>query len=385
MRIMTWRRAICSAAGVGALLAGFFATVPSAAAGIGTGCGQQGCTVDLSQYIAMSGNDHSDSAVNPGIVVPPVHCWYSMVTSTSPQKGSPASAAVPFDKFARAGGGQYTLQDGTSYSTGDSDWPSDQKQADQVSDRQNHYANPQPGNWYGWDSDWATNTSDPCWMKAIDTFAFVPPGQSPPPPPISNQQLELYALKHLTLPTAGNLQLNPATRSYVNLPTFVRLPLNGQLPNELFPPGAGPEAGMPYRTATACLRGGTGQCVTIWAYPTKFSIDPGAGSAKLWQDTQCGALQSDGASVFVGSHATQQQMDQAKPNQSIDCGVTYQQPGSFNLTASLSEWTATFAVGNHDGQPPPAGGPVVQGAGNLPDVSGHQTVPVAEIQSINNG
>lgn len=379
MRIMTWRRAICSAAGVGALLAGFFATAPSAAAGIGTGCGQQGCTVDLSQYIRMSGHDSSTSAVSPGIVVPPVHCWYSMVTGTSPQKGSPAGAAVPFDKFARAGGGQYTLQDGTSYSTGDSDWPGDQKLADQYSDQKDHYANPKPGNWYGWDSDWATDSSDPCWMKAIDTFAFVPPGQAPPPPPISNQQLELYALKHLTLPKPGSLQLNPAMRSYVNLPTFVRLPLNGQDPTE-----AMPGTGMPYRTAIACIQQ-TGQCVTVWAYPTKFSIDPGAGSAKRWQDPQCGALQSDSTGVFVGSHATQQQMDQAKPNQSIDCGVTYQQPGTFDLTASLSAWTATFAVGNHDGQPPPAGGPTVPGAENLQPVQGHQNVPVAEIQSINNG
>ena len=377
MRIMTWRRTVCSLAGIGALLAGFFATAPSAAAGIGTSCGSQGCTVDLAQYITLHG-DQSQSANNAGIVVPPVHCWYSMVASTSPGGGSPASAAVPFDKFARAGGGQYTLQDGTSYSTGDSDWPSDQKQADQYSDYKNHYANPLPGNWYGWDSDWATNSSDPCWMQAINTFVFVPPGGSPPPPPISNQQLELYALKHLTLPTPGRLQLNPTTRSYVNLPTFVKMPLTGQDPGK-----AMPGTGMPYRSVTACLNGGNGQCVTVWAYPTKFSIDPGAASAQAWQAPQCGALQSDGTGVFVGSHATQQQMAQAKPHQSIDCGVTYQQPGTFNLTASLTAWTAKFAVGNLQGQPPQ--GQTVNGAENLPAVQSTAVVPAAEIQSINNG
>ena len=381
MRIMTWRRAIGSLAGIGTLLAAFFAAVPAASAGIGTSCGQQGCTVDLSQYIHLSG-DGDPGANNSGIVVPPVHCWYSMVASTSPGGGSPASAAVPFDKFARLGGGQYTLQDGTSYSTGDSDWPSDQKQADNYSDYKHHYANPQPGNWYGWDSDWTTSTNDPCWTHTIDTFVFVPPGGAPPPPPISNQQLELYALKHLTLPKAGNLQLNPAARSYVNLPTFVKMPLTGQAANEVFPAGAGTEAGVPYRAVTACLV--TGQCVTVWAYPQNFTIDAGAQKAQTWDSpqSQCGALQSDGT---VGSHWTQQQMARAKPNSPIDCGVTYQEPGTFNLTASLYPWTATFEVGNHQGQPPPQGGPTIPGAANLPPVAGHQTVPVAEIQSINNG
>ena len=69
-------------------------------------------------------------------------------------------------------------------------------------------------------------------------------------------------------------------------------------------------------------------------------------------------------------------------NGTADCGVTFRQPGRWNITATLT-WRACWAVGVQDG-PPPADCNPVPGAA-LDAVNWARNVNIHEIQAANGG
>jgi hypothetical protein len=69
-------------------------------------------------------------------------------------------------------------------------------------------------------------------------------------------------------------------------------------------------------------------------------------------------------------------------NGTADCGVTFRQPGQWNITATLT-WRACWAVGVQDGPPPTACNPVPGAALNA--VNWARNVNIHEIQAANGG
>jgi hypothetical protein len=69
-------------------------------------------------------------------------------------------------------------------------------------------------------------------------------------------------------------------------------------------------------------------------------------------------------------------------NGTADCGVTFRQPGQWNITATLT-WRACWAVGVQDGPPPAACNPVPGAAFN--PVNWARNVNIHEIQAANGG
>jgi len=348
------RRAAGAAAAVCVLLAAALAAPSSARAGVI--CQGQGCSISLGAYIHLSGDDNGS---NPGVAVPPPPCWYSTVSGTDPAEGAPAGAAVPMDKFFRAGikadSGQWFDADGSSGGGGNTFFSQFEPQADQVSDYKS-YAHPQAGSWYGLDQD-GSNAGGQC-MARRPWLAWVPQGALPPPPDIPPLTLALYAFKHLSLPPM-NLRLNPQTRSIVTLPTFVKTQMN----TETLP------GGQPYRWVTATIPA-TGLTVTVWALAGDLNITAGTAAATVYQPCHT-----------MGSGASGQQMAHTGANAAIDCGVTYRQPsssGPFTLTGTIT-WRAYWAATGS--QTPTANRqPVPNGI----LVTRHQVpVDVAEVQGLN--
>ena len=69
-------------------------------------------------------------------------------------------------------------------------------------------------------------------------------------------------------------------------------------------------------------------------------------------------------------------------NGTADCGVTFRQPGQWNITATLT-WRACRAVGGQDGPPPAACNPVPGAALNA--VNWARNVNIHEIPAANGG
>lgn len=343
------------------VLAAIGLVAPASAARAGVICNGSGCSVSLSGFVHLSGDDGGD---NPGVTVPPPPCWYSPVSSTYPSEGSPAGAAVPMDKFFRYGiknnTGSVFLADGSSYGGGTTFFSPFRVQADQVSDYKS-YAHPQAGSWYGLDFD-DTPAGNNC-SNSRPSFMWATPGTPPPPPDVPPLTLALYAFKHLSLP-GMKPTLDPAARSYVSLPTYVKMQFANNGGPTLYLPG-----GRPYRYVTASIPA-LNLSVTVWAIGSALHIAPGSPGATAYQP--CPA---------TGSKATSSQMANTGANAAIDCGVTYRQPstgGPFTLTTSIN-WTAYWAAGQS----------VTPTANRQPVPNGQLTsqaktpVNVAEIQNIN--
>jgi hypothetical protein len=229
--------------------------------------------------------------------------------------------------------------------------------------------NPVPaGTWYMLPVNPAASAAGKAACLKLPLYAWVLPGQLPPIPPIPPSTLRMLALAKLTRPGIGNIDINPAGRSYANLPTFVQVGLAGA-----FERTAG---GRPYATVTASLPDGS-LSVTVWAMAQPLSIAAGTADATLYA----------GGCGYLGSTATARQMSGTGANQPIDCGVTYRVPGTgYNLTTSIG-WRVYRAIttGDGDGPLPPQAGMQPLGSGLLQaSVAGIQ-VSVGEIQSLNGG
>ncbi|HLU71320.1 MAG TPA: hypothetical protein VKZ82_04020 [Nonomuraea sp.] len=123
----------------------------------------------------------------------------------------------------------------------------------------------QPGMW--WTPSY--NSGDPkgaaCWA-GLEQFVFVPPGETPPSG-VTIQELAEIARAALTVPE-GKVQLNPAAKSYVNLPTFVWLE------------GIGDTT----RSVTATLPGVMSATVTATLRDIKIDAGTGSDRAEVRED-----------------------------------------------------------------------------------------------------
>ena len=179
-------------------------------------------------------------------------------------------------------------------------------------------------------------------------------------PPVTLAQL---ALAKMNVPGAGRMILSPRNgNSFSNLPTFARVTLS-------FRPGTGP-GGMPYVTDNAQLGN---QGATVWVEATPLQLSTSDSSAAL--DTSgCGYL---GSAMMVRDPRA---VASTGANGTADCGVTFRQPGRWNITATLT-WRACWAPVVADG-PPPANCTPVPGA-DLNPANWARNVNVHEIQSAN--
>ena len=196
-------------------------------------------------------------------------------------------------------------------------------------------------------------------------YFWDPPGTPLPGLNLPPETLAQLALAKMNVPQAGRMILSPQSgNSYSNLPTFAQTTLS-------FRPefGAG---GMPYVTDNAQLGD---QAATVWVRATPLQLATSDNSARL--DTAgCGYL---GSKEMVSNPG---KVARTGANGTADCGVTFRQPGTWNITATLT-WQACWAVGIHNGPPPAACNPV-PGA-NLNPVNWARNVNVREIQAANGG
>ena len=196
-------------------------------------------------------------------------------------------------------------------------------------------------------------------------FFWDVPGAPLPGIEIPPQTLAQLALAKMNVPQAGRMLLSPKTgNSYSNLPTFARTTLS-------FRPEFAAD-GMPYVTDNAQLGD---QAATVWVRATPLQLSTSDNSARL--DTAgCGYL---GSKEMVTNPRA---VARTGANGTADCGVTFRQPGNWNITATMT-WQACWAVGIDDG-PPPAGCNPVPGAALNP-VTWARPVNVREIQASNGG
>ena len=309
----------------------------------GVSCGGSSCSVPLEKFIHFSGN-WSAGTDNPVAIPPPPCLW------------EPIGGAVS--------GSQQIISEWGPNPPATFDIDKSYTQAKQLLKQ-----NPPPaGTWYLLPINPAASAAGKAECLKLPLYAWVPPGQLPPTPPIPPSTLRLLALAKLTRPGIANIDINPAGRNYTNLPTYVRVRLAGA-----FETAAG---GRPYATVTASLPDGS-LSVTVWAMAQPLSIQAGTPDATLYT----------GGCGYLGSTATARQMAGTGANQPIDCGVTYLRPSTgFNLTASVG-WQTYWAIttGDGDGPLPPEPGmrPLINGH-LLPSTAGRQ-VSVGEIQSLNGG
>jgi len=193
-------------------------------------------------------------------------------------------------------------------------------------------------------------------------YVFVPPGGAPPPPPgITAGDLAEMAYAAFQVPTP-NVTLNPAAKSYVNLPTFLTVtPPAGAINNELY--------------VTVTVDGGVPGPVTVAATPAPapngLNISAPGGTPYTNGCGPTGSIVKNVTSYGAGT--------------TPDCGVVYQQPSSGSTLSVTQSWTPTayeggFVPGAPDGGLLPAGTQALRSQQPF-----QQAVPVAEIQSVNGG
>lgn len=314
---MIRRLMITIAAPATALLAALAAAAP-ASAGSGAGCSGNTCSVDITHFITLKGDVGSGAGYVPVNVAPPPCLWNPIGDATT---GSQAIV---------------------------SEWspsPPSNFQIDQsYAQAKKLLANPQPGTWYELPINPAASAAGQAECLKLPLYAFVPPGQAPPMPPIPGQILAEYAYNHMAIPTPS-LVTNPASTGYVNLGTYVWQTAG---------------TGQPL-SVTASLGN---QSATVTATPSKLTISTD-GPGTTFSD--CGPQ---------GSHSPLGKPPaSAGPGTPPDCGVLWH--GTTNgatITGTVTwnvTWTATDGTGGTL--------PVIQMQGRT------AAIPVNEIQSVNGG
>jgi hypothetical protein len=315
---------------------------PAAAAGP-VNCPGGTCDISLYRQIVLGG-DQGASGGAPAIALPQPPCWYI------PYPDGPDAKSMATYWFG--GGGpppndpivtQAILQHANAT------WKSG---------KLTFNGTPDPGSWYALNGGEGNTGYMSCWTKAItsslaNVYTFVAPGAQPPQPYVPPVDLADYAANHQTIPTPTAI-VNPANRGYVNLATYAW----GNWP-----------ASKTTRTAKAYKTTATlgNETVTVWSVPSKFTVSASGGAVN--PASNCGMF---GSSAPVGHPPV------TPPRTMPDCGVLPTGPTSgLNITVGVT-WTRTWGVGNLNGPGPNALPPATV-------YSAAKTVPVVEIQSINNG
>lgn len=332
-----------------ALIAPMVAAIPPASAGNGTssvGCSTgDSCTAMLENMISLKGDvAPGNKIVNTVVNIAPPPCLWEPIGG------------------ATTGSKAITTEWGTNPKNAPTQFSIDQSVKQAVALEKA----PAPGEWYELPVNPAAGSAGAQQCLKLPLYAWVPPGQSPPGINIPPQTLAQLALAVVKLPGAGTIVTNPAAKSFTNLPTFVRATLGGG--------HIGP-GGRPYVSATASLNGTS---VTVWAEASRLQVSASGGSSYTADTSNCGYL---GSTEMLNPQA----VAHVGPGGHIDCGLTFQSPATWQVTASMTWQTCWAQNGNAAAPPNPATCTPVPGAQlNGTTWAPHQVV-VDEIQSVNGG
>lgn len=339
---MNRRLVLVAAAGFLGLLPVLVATPASAANGSSSvGCSTgDSCTIQLEKMINYSG-DYNPGGANMVVNITPPPCLWNPIGDAT--TGSQAIIGMWGNDPTKAPTNFQIAQSVT--------------QANQLL-----ATNPKPaGTWYELPVNPAAGAAGAAECLKLPLYAWVPPGTALPGINIPPETLAQLALVKIRVPGKGKMTLSPKGNDAVNLPTFVRVALAQ---------GTRTANGMPYARITATLGN---VAATVWLKPSPLQLSaPGA----TIDANNCGYLGSNMLVTNPGAVA------RTGINGAIDCGVTFTQPGTSQLTASLT-WQTCWVAAAQAG-PPPAACTAVQGA-NLNPTVWNRPVNVKEIQAANGG
>jgi hypothetical protein len=199
---------------------------------------------------------------------------------------------------------------------------------------------------------------EPMWFFAV-------PGEPLPGGTLAPVGLAELAATTLRIPAPGQLVLSPKNGpTYSNLPTFVRVTFNPQ-------PQIGP-GGDPYVWDYAAVQGAA---ATVWVIAEPLQLSTNDNTATLYSRA-CGYL----GSAEMALHPAQ--VARVGANGTADCGVTFHQPGTWRITATV-RWRTCWVPDEVFG-PPPAGAQCVPVPGaDLNPAVWNRNVAVHEIQAAN--
>jgi len=221
----------------------------------------------------------------------------------------------------------------------------------------------EPGEWYFRPDGKNQTAAVQAECAAEPRWFFAVPGEPLPGGTLAPVSLAQLAASTLKIPAAGRMYLNPVNGpTYSNLPTFVRVVFAG-------PYQIGPD-GDPYVTDQAAV---LGAAATVWVIARPLQLSTSDSTAKLYT-SGCGYLGSTTMVLKPGQVAS------TGANGTADCGVTFHQPGTWRITATLS-WRTCWVPAVEYG-PPPAVCTPVPGA-DLNPVIWNRNVAVHEIQAAN--
>jgi hypothetical protein len=319
---------IALAAASSGLLASLLAAGPALAGGTGpaagsgpggsgglTGCSGQSCYASLWQYIQLSGTPgaYTTGSVRSGgpyVAMPPPPCYME-----------PMFSGPQFYQLWKQGNGQAVGPSGVNPETAYNHW---------IPQIKGYRAN---NSGYWWTTVINLQVPGGCSLPLI---AWVPNGAAPPLPQVPAVDLADYAYNHMTLPSP-QLTVNPVTRSYVSLPTYV----------------------------WAAIRNGTNQQVTATLGAQSATVTANAGQLSLaisGPGSTYSPCPATGSSSPLG-----QPPKNSGPGTTPDCGVVFSAASpAATISASLS-WGITSNYGGFPAIP----------------VTANKTVSVAEIQGLN--
>jgi len=349
---------ILFALSLAAVLSGIVAVPAQAGSGgsVGASCGASSCQVQLRDLITFSGSYSAGTSNTVVDVAPPPCLW------------EPIGNATVGSQYIISQFGPSTTD--TLFGVGNS-----VKQAEGL------VKNPVPGEWYELPVNPADTTAEAEECAKEPLFYWVTPGNSPPGVKVPAKTLAQLAFAGLNAPTVSSITTNPATASEVNLPTYVQVAIGPSATGQLEV-----SDGRPYVSVTATL---DGVSATVWVEASALVINPGAGSgdATTYDAADCSTARNVNGTYMLGSHASAATMAQTGAGQTIDCGVTYQAPGTYTLSASVG-WTACWAATADAADVPTYAecqDTPVPGAGNLAPGNATKAITVQEIQSVNGG
>ena len=199
----------------------------------------------------------------------------------------------------------------------------------------------------------------------LPLYAWVTPGKPRPGINIPPGTLAQLAVAKMDVPAAGAMTAQPGQRAtFTNLPTYVRVALNGRT-RSTRPPACPTPRSRPQL-------GGNG--ATVWGVPSKLRVSATGGGQYNPATTACGYLGSAQISTATSPNAG--------TGDTPDCGAAFASPATWQVTATMT-WRACWVPGVVDG-PPPAKCQPVPGA-NLNGLTWTRAVTVNEIQSVDNG
>jgi hypothetical protein len=306
--------------------------------------GGSSCVIELENEVQFTGN-WSRGSNNTGVSIAPPACVWDYVGNA--QAGS---AIVLLTLYESGRDVQYTPEQRQLIN-----------QAEQLRKQ-----SPMPAG--GWYQIAYTGSSEPTgWCAAQPLFEWVTPGKdgvvNPPPVQLPPQSLAQLALAVMKLPRAGSVVTSPAGKTYANMPTFVRVTLNGR--HEM-------AGGTPYLVVSASL---DGVGATAWAYGAPLTLTASGGDAQLW--SKCGPLGSQLMADDPGAVA------KTGVGGSADCGFTPYTPGTTTITADMGWRTCWVPVAEGGYPAPPANCTPVPDA-QLDALQWQDALNVYEIQT-NNG